>query len=595
MDGRVKSSEVYGSSLPIKVIVSELSPEAYSKNLVVHIQDNNTFELEEIEDISQHAYPPIAKLLSTEEPKEPTTHKFGQQIVKPYGTFTVVGTSGALREGNDVRVVFNHIETLASIYNGVLNVASVNKYTSVLSLTLTDPIPERGQDIIKKLIEIYNEEAVEDKKIVASNTLQFIDERLKYLTVELTDVEKDVESYKRRNEVTDVSAQAQLYIQKAGEYNKQLADWEIQIDVLQSIEQYLNKQENQYELVPSTLNIQDPTLVGLIGKFNELQLERQRMLRTTQPNNPLVLNINDQLANLRVNILENLRNIKSGLIITRDNLKSSYAQFESRIQKVPSIERDLLEINRQQGVKQELYLFLLQKREESAMSLAGTISNLRVIDEAVLGDYPVRPRTTLIYALALILGIGLPMGFLYMKEVLNDKVQERKDVESLTSTPILGEIAHNNTKDAVVVTSKSRTPVAELFRLIRANLQFATGGRENKVIMVTSSMSGEGKTFVSINLGASLVLTGKKVVVLGFDLRKSGLTQSLGLFADKGITSYLISDVQTVDEVIISSRALPDLYVIGAGPIPPNPSELMLLPGVGKLIEELKTRFDYVI
>ncbi|MDX5436551.1 MAG: capsular biosynthesis protein, partial [Pontibacter sp.] len=394
-------------------------------------------------------------------------------------------------------------------------VAPVNKEASVLTISLTDAVPEKGVTIINKLIEVYNKEAVEDKNQIAANTIQFIDERLTYLTEELSTVEKDVEAYKRQNELTDVSSEAKMYLERASEYNRQLSELEIQIDVLNSIETYLKNQKNQFELVPSTLSIQDATLLNLIGKFNELQLERQRLLRTTQPSNPIVLNVNEQLANLRVNILENLGNIKNSLTITRNNLRANSSQFESRIQKVPAIERELLEINRQQGIKEGLYLYLLQKREESALSLAATVSNSRVIDSAVAGDLPVKPKKQLIYLLAFLVGLGVPFAFIYVRDMLDDKVKEIKDIESVTATPVLGEIAHNYSGETLVVTKESRGPVSELFRLIRANLQFATVGKENRVILVTSSMSGEGKTFFSINLAASLVLTGKKVVVIG--------------------------------------------------------------------------------
>ncbi|WP_242920641.1 GumC family protein [Pontibacter liquoris] len=576
VEGEVKYSEIYGEKVPINVVVKSLEKEAYSKNLTVYIKDKNNFELQDGEDVR--------------------TYQFGKEIKAPYGTFTVTAIPEAIGRYDKIVLKFNELDNLADSYISRLTIGPVNKDASVLSITLTDAVPERGKDVVNKLIEVYNKEAMEDKNSVASSTIKFVNERLQYLTKELTDVEKSVERYKQKNDVTDVSSEAQIYLQKESEYNKQLAEWGIQLDVLNSIESYLSKDQNQFELVPSTLSINDPTLLGLISQFNELQQERKRTLRTVQPNNPIIINLNDQLVNLRGNILENLRNIKRSLEITRQNLQASSSQYQSRKQQVPVMERELLEINRQQSIKEGLYLYLLQKREESAMSLVATVANSRVIDSAVAGDEPVKPRKGLIYILAVLFGLGLPFGLIFVKDALNDRVSTLKDVESGTTTPILGEISHKKSGNALVVTPDSRTPVAEQFRLIRANLQFAMLGKENKVLMVSSSMGGEGKTFFSINLGASLVLAGKRVVILDFDFRKPALLRNLDLPNDEGgITSYLSSNALSIHDVILPSRVMPELFVIGSGPVPENPSELMLLPKVGRLINELKEIFDYVI
>jgi tyrosine-protein kinase Etk/Wzc len=576
-DGRVKVTEIYGRQVPVKLIISKLDSTAFNKSIVIHLKDNNSFDLED-------------------EEGEPTQHQFGQEIRKSYGVFTIVAVAGATNNLLDEIIVqFHDIRKLADGYNNGLKVEPVNKNASVLTLSLTSPVPEKGKAIINKLIEVYNKEAVEDKNLIAGNTIEFIDERLNFLTTELSDVEKDVEQYKRKNELTDVSSEARLYMERASEYNKQLAEFEIQIDVLNSLESYLNKPKTQFELVPSTLSIQDPTLLGLTVRFNELQLERERMLRTTTPNNPLVQNINDQLSNLRVNILENLGNIKKGLMITKNNLQASSSQFQLRINQVPSIERELLEINRQQGIKEGLYLYLLQKREESALSLAASVSNSRVIDPAIATDNPISPKKPFTYLIALLIGLGIPFAGIYIKDLLNDKIQEKKDVEKATNTPVLGEIAHADGVETIVVTKDNRSPVAEMFRLIRTNLQFATAGKENKVLLVTSSMSGEGKTFFSINLAASLILTGKRVVILGFDLRKPRLLQELDMFDGPGISNYLVSDEVTVNDIVLPVKNVPGLYVIGSGPIPPNPAELMMSEKVGKMLDILKESFDHII
>ncbi|WP_114783168.1 GumC family protein [Botryobacter ruber] len=578
--GRVHDVEIYGDQLPLKVIVKQLENAALGKSIVLHIKDNNSFVLEEQKD----------------KEVERSVHKFGQEIKKPYGVFTVVAASGSLADYDAQRVVveFNDLEQLANDYTYKLEIAPANKNSSVLYLNLKDPVPQKGMDIINKLVEVYNQEAVEDKNVTASSTINFIDERLQFLTEELSSVEKGVEEFKRANELTDVSSDAQVYVQRASEYNKQLAEYEIQLDVLNSIEKYLKDAGQKYQLVPSSLSIQDPTLLGLISKFNELQLERERMLRTTQASNMLVRNINDQLANLKVNIIENLQNIRKGLVITRNNLKASTARFETKIQMVPAIERELLEIQRQQGIKQGLYLYLLQKREEAGVALAAAVANCRVLDPA-MAEGPVEPKLIMVYILAILLGVGVPFAGIYTRDLLDDKVQVLKDVEQATNTPVLGEISHIKTKESLIVNKSRRDPVVELFNMIRANLQFATVGKENKVIMVSSSMGGEGKTFFSINLAASMVVTGKRAIVVDLDLRKPMIMANLNLPNDVGVTSYIISDKVSVADMITPVEAVPGIFALGSGPIPPNPVELLSSAKVGLLLDELKEIFDYVI
>ncbi|RDC66040.1 GumC family protein [Adhaeribacter pallidiroseus] len=577
VEGPIKAKEVYVNYLPIKVAVRQFNPLAYdNQRIAINLEDKNTFTLKDAFGVK--------------------AYKIGQEIVKPYATFTV--QPNLIAPASDIKYIevkFNNLTKLANSYNSKLEVAPITKETNVLSITLTDAVPEKGKDIVNKLIEVYNKEAIEDKNSIATNTVQFIDARLRDLTGELSDVEKNVEKYRSQHALTDVQAEARLSLNNASEYTKSLTDWDVQINVLTSLENYLRRSGSRYGLAPSNLNIKDPTLLELVTRFNALQLERQRMLRTTQPDNPLVQNINEQLANLQTTMLENLKNIKGGLVIARNQLRSNLAQNTSRIQQVPSMERDLLEINRQQSIKQALYQYLLQKREESALSLAASVSISRVIDAPAAGDDPVKPKKPLIFFLAFVVGVGLPFAFVFIKDSFNERVQEFKDVELITAAPLLGEISHNDTRETLVVTDKSRSLVAELFRHNRANLQLATLGQDNKVILVTSSMAGEGKTFFSLNLASSLALAGKKVAVLDFDLRKSGLTQNLGIPNEKGISNYLASEVSSIDDILVSLQTVSGLYAIGSGPTPYNPAELILSPKVNEMMEELRERFDHIV
>ncbi|PKV75518.1 GumC family protein [Pontibacter ramchanderi] len=579
VEGRVKDIEIYGREVPIKLIVSHFDTAAYGKSITVNLKSATEYEIEE-------------------EPEKLLVYRYGQQVTRPYGIFKIVIAPGIAAKdiptNQKIKVVFQNIKAVARHYNYALMIYPKREEASVLQINLVDPIPEKGRNIINKLVEVYSKEAVEDKNLKAASTIEFLDERLKYLTSELSDVEKDVEQYKRKNELTDVGAQATQYLAQASDYNSKLSEWAIQIDILESIEEYMRSSNNQYKMVPSTLTIQDPTLSGLIGKFNELQLERERILRNAFPDNPLVKNIDEQLKDLRANIIENLRNIKKGLVITSNNLKANSGQYQTKISKVPSMERELLEINRQQAIKQNLYLYLLQKREESALSLAANISNSRIIDPAIATDYPVSPNKQTIYLMSVLLGLSIPFAGIFVKDYLNDKVQTQRDVEQLTDTPILGDIMHNDFETLVVTTGK-RTPIVEMFRLIRAKLQFAAVDKENKTMLVTSCMSGEGKTFFSINIAATLALTGKKVVVLELDLRNPNISKELGLTKGPGISDYLISNEISIADIIKPLEEPPGMSIISSGPIPPDPAELMMSSKLADLINDLKHSFDHIV
>ena len=575
IEGQIKDVEIYGDGLPINIIMDELRPEAYGKTFQIFFKDDNSFIIDD----------------GTRE-----THRFGQEITKPYGNFTIVSLEGSFSElSKPIRVKFHNKRGVAAGLSGRLTVRPVNKSSSVLKVSITDAIPQKAKDVLEQLIVVYDEAAVEDKNLIAEKTVDFIDERLEYLTQELTRVEQNVEQYKQENELTDITTQAQQFAAAATENRKEVELINNQIQVLRLIENYLKDQsENQYELVPSTLTISDITLNGLITRFNELQLERERVLRTNNEKNPYVIAINEQLDNLRDNILENLKNIKSGLMITRRNLMAKSGMVGDQLQQVPVMERQFIEITRQQEIKQALYLYLLQKKEESALSLAAAVANTRVIDPP--SSYgPVSPVRTNILAYSLLLGLFIPFLGIFLRNLLSNKIESKKEIERLTSTPILGEICNSKTDETVVARPNTRTPISEMFRLIRSNLHFSTGGNENKVLLVTSSMSGEGKTFFSINIATSLAGAGNRVLIIEFDLRRPMILRRLELDHRHGLTDYLVGDIEDINQVIYASGIDENLEIISAGTLPPNPAEIMMNPKVDQLIAEMEKRYDYII
>jgi tyrosine-protein kinase Etk/Wzc len=574
--GRVKDVEVYGTYLPLKVVSTKMDSTSVGQSFTITPKADSLFDL-------------------TEANGKVTSHKFGQQITMPYGSFSVIVIPGKTVSNNTFVIQIRDAKQVAGYYNGAIAIQLVNKNTSVLSISLTDPIPERARSIINKLMEVYNREAIEDKSTMAANTLKFLDERIGYLTNDIVKVEKGVEQYKSGRSITDIPTQAAGYTEQASNYTKQSSELAIQLSVLESIERYLRQPNSEYSTVPSSLDIKDETLVSLIGSFNAMQLNRERMLRSIQPNSVLMQNANQELGNMKAKILENLQNIKTSLQITRNQLQSNSGQFQSKIRQVPQQERELANISRQQEIKRNVYAYLLQKREETSLSLAATVSAARVLDPATGGDYPISPNRQATYLMALLFGLSLPALCIYGIGLLNNKVQTQQDVTTVTGAPIIGEIVHAKEKEKIVVTKGNRSPVTEIFRLVRANLNFVIGDKENVVLMVTSSMSGEGKTFFSINFAASLALTSKRVVLVDLDLRAAKVASYMEIPEVPGVSDYLTEDNLTLDDIIKTSDKAPNLSVITAGFLPASPAELVMTPKFSHLIQELKRNFDYII
>jgi tyrosine-protein kinase Etk/Wzc len=572
-------TELYDTNLPVAVSpLSTLQPTAYKKQIRILPKADSSFTLQEGTTIVG-------------------PFRLGQQVERPYGTLVLVPTLyystqvAAYPQG--YVIVLANPQEVAEDFNQLLTVSSANKDASVLNLSLISPVPAKGRDIMNKLLQVYNKEAVEDKNEASAGKLSFLDRRIKSLASELAGVEDVVQNYKQSQGIADPSTQTSSEVEKASTLQTKLAEGANQIQVLQSIESYLSTQSNR--LVPSTLGIQDQTLVALINQFNGLQLDRERLLRTNQENNPLVQNLNEQLGDLRTKILENLRNIKNGLIITSRNLQNSSGRVQSKINSAPVVQRTLQAKERERLLRQNIYLYLLQKREEAALTLSATISNSRVIDPATVSDLPVSPNRKMTYLLGLLLGMGLPISLLYAKGQLNNKVETKAEIEELTSTPILGEIAHKRGGETVVVSRDNRSALAEMFGLVRANLNFATAGRENKITLITSTVPGEGKSFISINLSNSLVVMGKKVVLLDLDLRKPSLARELSLRAEPGVTDYLVSDRLSIADILQTSASTPGLFIISAGSMPPNPAELLASPKLAFLLQELAEQFDHIL
>lgn len=579
---RFRRGEIFGDGVPLDVEFTSYDSLAYADDEMLVdfdlIQGNSeTYQLQD-------------------EEGNITKGKYGEEVSMPFGTF-IIEKNDFFNPEDELSITFNNPFSLGPRYAGKLDVFIINKLASVLRLSFDDPVPQRGVIILNKLIDVYNREALRSKNSTAVNTLDLLEDQIYTITREIREIEGQVEAYKRENKITELSSDAERYSFNSNLFQNQLSEVMIKLEVLKSIQDYLINQQDEYEAVPSTLNIDDPTLISLVAQYNELQKERERMLRAAQPGSPLVQSLNQQLASVKRNLLENIKNIKSSIEISRDNMMARARELDQQSGRVPEIERQLLEITRAKETKQAHLDYLNQKREEAVLSLAATtVTNSRIIDPAMAGTTPSKPRTILILGFAIFLGLGIPFGFVFAKYKLNDKINDKADITSRTSIPILGEISHSSEKHPIVVGESVRTALAEQFRLIRTNIQFALLKNERNALLVTSSMGGEGKTFFSINIAIAMAITGKKVAVCEFDFRRPALMDYLGLKTKVGLVDYLLEDNLDLNEIAISPDFLPDgLDVFGCGEIPENPAELMLSPQISVLMKKLKETYDIVI
>ena len=475
-----------------------------------------------------------------------------------------------------------------------MTIEPTSKTTSVAVISLKNSNVQRGKDFINKLLEMYNINTNNDKNEVAQKTAEFINERISIISKELGSTEKDLESFKRGAGITDLTSDAQIALTGSAEYEKKRVENQTQINLLQDLQKYM--QNEGYEVLPSNIGLQDVNLAAAINRYNDVLVERKRLLRTSTENNPTIINLDTSIHAMKENVQVSLDRVLRGLLITKADLDREANRYSRRISEAPGQEREFVSIARQQEIKAGLYLMLLQKREENAITLAATANNAKIIDDAIADDTPVSPRGKIIYLVALVLGIGIPVGIIYLLELTKFKIEGRSDVEKLTCVPIVGDIPLTDEKQgAIAVFENQNNLMSETFRNVRTNLQFMLGN-DKKVILVTSTVSGEGKSFISGNLAISLSLLGKKVVIVGLDIRKPGLNKVFNISKrEQGITQYLANPEKNLMDLVQLSDVSKNLYILPGGTVPPNPTELLARDGLDKAIETLKKNFEYVI
>ena len=479
-------------------------------------------------------------------------------------------------------------------YVNSLSIAPTSKTTSVVVISLENTNTRRGRDYINKLLEMYNINANNDKNEVAQKTTEFIDERIGIISKELGSTEQDLENFKRSAGITDLSSEAQIALTGNAEYEKKRVENQTQINLVMDLQRYMKG--NEYEVLPSNIGLQDAASAGAIDRYNQMLVERKRLLRTSTENNPTIINLDTSIRAMRTNVQATLDATLKGLQITKEDLAREASRYSRRINDAPTQERQFVSIARQQEIKSGLYLMLLQKREENAITLAATANNAKIIDEALADDNPISPKKMLVYLAALVLGVGLPVGVIYLIGLTKFKIEGRADVEKLTSLPVVGDIPLADEKTgSIAVFENQNNLMSETFRNVRTNLQFMLENGKN-VILVTSTISGEGKSFISANLAISLSLLGKKVVIVGLDIRKPGLNKVFNIpKKEHGITQYLTNTTANLMDFVQPSDINKNLFILPGGTVPPNPTELLARGGLEKAIETLKANFDYVI
>ncbi|WP_288428179.1 tyrosine-protein kinase [uncultured Spirosoma sp.] len=566
------NKEIYNES-PIRLLVEKPVSELYNEELEISFVDGRTVKL------NGTAYP------------------INQSIRTPYGQLRVFARKPLTSTLEPVIVtVANHAGAVES-YLADLTVEPTGKQSTVLVMTLEETVPDKGEAILNQLISEYNREAIVDKNKEANNTLNFIEDRLALISGELSTVEKEVELYKSTQGITDLSVQAQTFLTTVKENDTQLTETNMRLGALNDVERYIQNQSNEKGLAPATLGFSDPILTGLLTKVAELELKREEVSRTMSPNNPLLQSLDSQLKTMKASIGENVQTIRQQLTSNQNQLVANNKRIENMIRTVPGKERALLNITRQQAIKNGLYTYLLQKREETALSAASTVSDSRTVDAARTGSKPIKPIKMMIFALFAAFGMLVPIGFTTAKDALNNRVLRRSDVEEATQVPIVGEVVKSRqlTADNLVFKPRMQSVVGEQIRAIRTNLQFLRSDpHESQVLLFTSSISGEGKSFISLNLGASLALVDRPTVILEMDLRKPKLHKSLHMENRAGLSNYLIGEA-SIDELLQPIMGYENYYIITAGPLPPNPAELLSSPRLGQLLNELKERFEYVL
>ena len=494
------------------------------------------------------------------------------------------------------RVIHKRPELVVAGFRKMLMVSLHKKESNIINLSMKSPMPDRDRALLHQLIEQYNLNAIVDKNMLASNTGAFIEERMNIITAELSEAEKTVSQYKEKNKIANIETQARLILEANSVEQQALAEIETQLNLVDYIDEFMHNESKQGSLIPANIGITDAALGSSLSQYNSIMLQRMRIQRTATANNPVLEQMDAQLASMRQNIIATIASVRESLRIRKRDLQAQDSKFNRQIQNAPEQEREYVRIVRDQKIKEQLYLFLYKKREENALMLAATTIPAKVVDVPQCDVRSRSPKLKNLLVLCFMLGLMFPAALLYIYTLLNDKIDDVKDYERRVKAPMLGEIVQNSRHAHIAIREGESTVSAELFRLMRTNLRFVISSEvKSPVILVTSCINGEGKSYISCNIALSLAILGKKVALVGMDIRKPMIAQYFGLSQRGHLTDYLAEPSVTIDDIIVPSGEHKNLDLLPCGTIPPNPAELLQSKRVEELFAELRKRYDYII
>lgn len=580
----LRSNELYNES-PVLVSLPDALPEQ-SFSFTMTLKDAKTVTLSDFSGIEAKPSYEVA---------------LNDTVAIIEGMNVVVTATNYLRDSwlnTPIRVQKLPVESMVNYYKNALGIQQEEEEASILTLALKDSSPARAEDVLNTLITVYNEEAIKEKNQVAVNTANFINERLIIIERELGNVESNLESFKQRNQIVDIASSAGMYMTESQKYNADAMELETQLRLANFIKDYLTDPSKETDLIPSNTGISDMNIENQISLYNAAKLKRDHLIDDSSVNNPVVQELNNSLRAMKQSIIRAVDNMIVSLNVKRNDAQNREMRAQDRVTAIPTKERQMLSIERQQKIKEALYLFLLNKREENALSQAMADNNARVIDGAEGSNAPISPNRNRILLLGLLGGIALPGAVCLAILFMDTRVHGRKDIEGVTSVPYLGEIPldkeamKDHRKKVMAVKEQGDDIVSEAFRILRTNMAFLSKkDKPAQVITFTSFNIGAGKTFIARNLSMSLAYMKKRVVMVDLDIRKGTLSRHFGHY-HVGVTNYLSDNTVKVDDIIQHQEGF-DL--IPAGILAPNPAELLMDNRLDELMNELRTRYDYII